>query len=82
MPLFSYRGAGLATIEMELSVLLVTASLRGLVAGGVVVVDAVNPGELVDAHLTGGRSPAPASARPRSDGALTRPHNVAETSDV
>lgn len=33
LPLFPYGGAGLAAIEMELSALLVTASLRGLVAG-------------------------------------------------
>ena len=42
------RGAGLAAIEMELSALLVTASLRGLVAGGVLVVDGANADELVD----------------------------------
>ena len=39
LPLFSYESAGLAAIEMELSALLVTASLRGLVAGGVLVID-------------------------------------------
>lgn len=33
---------------MELSALLVTASLRGLVAGGVVVIDGANADELVD----------------------------------
>lgn len=33
---------------MELSALLVTASLRGLVAGGVLVVDGANADELVD----------------------------------
>ncbi|MFB7505953.1 phosphorylase family protein [Streptomyces broussonetiae] len=48
IPLFSYRGAGLAAIEMELSALLVTASLRGLVAGGAVVIDGVNADELAD----------------------------------
>ncbi|MFC8436132.1 nucleoside phosphorylase [Streptomyces sp. NPDC057253] len=48
LPLFSYDGAGLAAIEMELSALLVTASLRGLVAGGVLVVDGANADELVD----------------------------------
>ncbi|MGW1875007.1 nucleoside phosphorylase [Streptomyces sp. NPDC001975] len=57
LPLFSYRGAGLAAIEMELSALLVTASLRGLVAGGIVVVDGVNADELVDAEATGGYDP-------------------------
>ncbi|MGW2856279.1 phosphorylase family protein, partial [Streptomyces sp. NPDC001215] len=35
IPLNAYDGARLAAIEMELSALLVTASLRGLVAGGV-----------------------------------------------
>jgi uridine phosphorylase len=49
LPLFSYDGAGLAAIEMELSALLVTASLRGLVAGGVLVIDGANADELVDA---------------------------------
>ncbi|MFJ3673752.1 nucleoside phosphorylase [Streptomyces sp. NPDC090106] len=48
IPLFSYDGAGLAAIEMELSALLVTASLRGLVAGGVLVVDGANADELVE----------------------------------
>jgi uridine phosphorylase len=48
IPLTSYAGAGLAAIEMELSALLVTASLRGLVAGGVLVVDGANADELVD----------------------------------
>lgn len=48
IPLFSYDGAGLAAIEMELSALLVTASLRGLVAGGVLVIDGANADELVD----------------------------------
>ncbi|MGY1502056.1 nucleoside phosphorylase [Streptomyces sp. QTS52] len=57
LPLFSYEGAGLAAIEMELSALLVTASLRGLVAGGVVVIDGANADELVDetAPLSTGR---------------------------
>ncbi|MFF5186905.1 nucleoside phosphorylase [Streptomyces sp. NPDC000345] len=45
LPLFRYGGAGLAAIEMELSALLVTASLRGLVAGGLLVVDGVNADE-------------------------------------
>ncbi|WP_416984182.1 nucleoside phosphorylase [Streptomyces sp. T028] len=57
LPLFSYDGAGLAAIEMELSALLVTASLRGLVAGGVLVVDGANADELVDAEATGGYNP-------------------------
>ncbi|WP_316774564.1 nucleoside phosphorylase [Streptomyces sasae] len=57
LPLFSYQGAGLAAIEMELSALLVTASLRGLVAGGVLVVDGVNADELVDEEATGGYDP-------------------------
>ncbi|MFE2070472.1 nucleoside phosphorylase [Streptomyces sp. NPDC059467] len=57
LPLFSYQGAGLAAIEMELSALLVTASLRGLVAGGVLVVDGVNADELVDEAATGGYDP-------------------------
>lgn len=57
IPLTSYEGAGLAAIEMELSALLVTASLRGLVAGGVLVVDGANADELVDAESTGGYDP-------------------------
>ncbi|WP_217214405.1 nucleoside phosphorylase [Streptomyces sp. AC550_RSS872] len=57
LPLFSYDGAGLAAIEMELSALLVTASLRGLVAGGVLVVDGANADELVDEDATGGYNP-------------------------
>ncbi|MEW1831787.1 nucleoside phosphorylase [Streptomyces sp. NPDC088196] len=57
LPLFSYDGAGLAAIEMELSALLVTASLRGLVAGGVLVIDGANADELVDAETTGGYDP-------------------------
>ncbi|MGW1620480.1 phosphorylase family protein [Streptomyces sp. NPDC002172] len=48
LPLNAYDRAGLAAIEMELSALLVTASLRGLVAGGVLVVDGANADELVD----------------------------------
>ncbi|RII14212.1 Uridine phosphorylase [Streptomyces sp. YIM 130001] len=48
IPLASYDKAGLAAIEMELSALYVTASLRGLVAGGVLVVDGANADELVD----------------------------------
>lgn len=42
---------------MELSALLVTASLRGLVAGGVLVIDGANADELVDAETTGGYDP-------------------------
>ncbi|MFJ3196160.1 nucleoside phosphorylase [Streptomyces griseoviridis] len=57
IPLTGYDGAGLAAIEMELSALLVTASLRGLVAGGVLVVDGANADELVDAERTGGYDP-------------------------
>ncbi|MFD5079210.1 nucleoside phosphorylase [Streptomyces sp. NPDC058371] len=49
IPLTAYDRAGLVAIEMELSALLVTASLRGLVAGGVLVVDGTNADELVDA---------------------------------
>jgi uridine phosphorylase len=52
IPLNAYDGAGLAAIEMELSALLVTASLRGLVAGGVLVVDGANADELVDKDAT------------------------------
>ncbi|MFF3908883.1 nucleoside phosphorylase [Streptomyces sp. NPDC001848] len=48
IPLDAYERAGLVAIEMELSALLVTASLRGLVAGGVLVVDGVNADELLD----------------------------------
>ncbi|MCW7947181.1 purine nucleoside phosphorylase [Streptomyces hygroscopicus] len=57
IPLNAYDGAGLAAIEMELSALLVTASLRGLVAGGALVVDGANADELVDAEATGGYNP-------------------------
>lgn len=42
---------------MELSALLVTASLRGLVAGGVLVIDGANADELVDEQATGGYDP-------------------------
>ncbi|MFD5626857.1 MULTISPECIES: purine-nucleoside phosphorylase [unclassified Streptomyces] len=57
IPLNAYDNAGLAAIEMELSALLVTASLRGLVAGGVLVVDGANADELVDEENTGGYNP-------------------------
>ncbi|MFI6281401.1 nucleoside phosphorylase [Streptomyces sp. NPDC050988] len=57
IPLTSYDGAGLAAIEMELSALLVTASLRGLTAGGVLVIDGVNADELVDQATTSGYDP-------------------------
>lgn len=57
IPFFSYDGAGLAAIEMELSALLVTASLRGLVAGGVLVIDGANADQLVDEETTGGYNP-------------------------
>ncbi|RFU83930.1 purine-nucleoside phosphorylase [Streptomyces triticagri] len=57
IPLDSYEKAGLAAIEMELSALYVTASLRGLVAGGVLVVDGANADELVDEDSTGGYNP-------------------------
>lgn len=57
IPLPSYEGAGLAAIEMELSALLVTASLRGLTAGGVLVIDGANADELVDEKATGGYNP-------------------------
>jgi len=60
IPLTSYDGAGLAAIEMELSALLITASLRGLTAGGVLVIDGVNADELVDESApfsTGGYNP-------------------------
>lgn len=57
IPLTSYDGAGLAAIEMELSALLITASLRGLTAGGVLVIDGVNADELLDERATGGYNP-------------------------
>ena len=57
IPLTAYDTAGLAAIEMELSALLVTASLRGLVAGGVLVIDGANADELVDESATGGYNP-------------------------
>ncbi|MHB9756329.1 nucleoside phosphorylase [Streptomyces sp. BYX5S] len=57
IPLNQYDGAGLAAIEMEVSALFVMASLRGLVAGAVLVVDGVNADELVDQESTGGYDP-------------------------
>ncbi|MFE7840603.1 nucleoside phosphorylase [Streptomyces sp. NPDC057474] len=60
IPLDAYDRAGLVAIEMELSALYVTASLRGLVAGGVLVVDGANADELVDEESpfsTGGYNP-------------------------
>ncbi|MGD6740332.1 nucleoside phosphorylase [Streptomyces sp. BH106] len=57
IPLNQYDGAGLAAIEMEVSALFVTASLRGLVAGAVLVVDGVNADDLVDEESTGGYDP-------------------------
>ncbi|WP_420000051.1 nucleoside phosphorylase [Streptomyces boninensis] len=57
IPLDTYNKAGLAAIEMELSALYVTASLRGLIAGGVLVVDGANADELVDEDATGGYNP-------------------------
>ncbi|MEU9333622.1 nucleoside phosphorylase [Streptomyces sp. NPDC048290] len=57
IPLTGYEGAGLAAIEMELSALLITASLRGLVAGGVLVIDGVNADELADDRATGAYDP-------------------------
>ncbi|WP_151476688.1 nucleoside phosphorylase [Streptomyces albicerus] len=57
IPLTSYAGAGLVGIEMELSALYVTASLRGLTAGGVLVIDGANADELVDEAATGGYDP-------------------------
>ncbi|MFE5242929.1 MULTISPECIES: nucleoside phosphorylase [unclassified Streptomyces] len=57
LPTAAYEKAGLAAIEMELSALYVTASLRGLVAGGVLVIDGVNADDLVDEETTGGYDP-------------------------
>ncbi|MFD5145808.1 nucleoside phosphorylase [Streptomyces sp. NPDC058401] len=57
IPFTEYEKAGVAAIEMELSALLVTASLRGLTAGGVLVVDGANADELVDEEATGGYDP-------------------------
>ncbi len=42
---------------MEVSALLVTAGLRGLTAGAVLVIDGVNADELVDEAATGGYDP-------------------------
>ncbi|MGW1816465.1 nucleoside phosphorylase [Streptomyces sp. NPDC002125] len=57
LPTAAYEKAGLAAIEMELSALYVAASLRGLVAGGVLVIDGVNADDLVDEEATGGYDP-------------------------
>jgi uridine phosphorylase len=60
LPGDTYTRAGIAAIEMELSALLVLASTRGLVAGGIVVVDGANADELVDEESpfsTGGYNP-------------------------
>ncbi|MFF4006598.1 nucleoside phosphorylase [Streptomyces sp. NPDC001717] len=57
IPFTDYGKAGVVAIEMELSALLVTASLRGLTAGGVLVVDGANADELVDEQATGGYNP-------------------------
>lgn len=57
LPFPAYEKAGVAAIEMELSALLVTASLRGLTAGGVLVVDGANADDLVDEEATGGYDP-------------------------
>lgn len=50
LPGDAYARAGIAAIEMELSALLVLASTRGLVAGGILVIDGANADELVDAE--------------------------------
>ncbi|MFJ8207664.1 nucleoside phosphorylase [Streptomyces sp. NPDC096033] len=57
LPVTEYGKAGVAAIEMELSALLVTASLRGLTAGGLLVVDGKNADDLVDVEATGGYDP-------------------------
>ncbi|MCW2871133.1 MAG: udp [Streptomyces oryziradicis] len=57
LPAAAYTRAGIAAIEMELSALLVLASTRGLVAGGVLVIDGANADELVDEEATGGYNP-------------------------
>ncbi|MFJ6695095.1 nucleoside phosphorylase [Streptomyces sp. NPDC091272] len=57
LPVDTYTRAGIVAIEMELSALLVLASTRGLVAGGVLVIDGVNADELADAKATGGYDP-------------------------
>ncbi|MFJ3877114.1 nucleoside phosphorylase [Streptomyces sp. NPDC090077] len=57
IPLTPYGEAGIAAIEMELSALLVTASLRGLTAGGLLVLDGANADDLVDEEATGGYNP-------------------------
>jgi uridine phosphorylase len=57
LPAEAYTRAGIAAIEMELSALLVLASTRGLVAGGVLVIDGANADELLDEAATGGYNP-------------------------
>lgn len=57
LPTATYEKAGLAAIEMELSALYIAASLRGLVAGGVLVIDGANADDLVDEESTGGYNP-------------------------
>lgn len=48
VPTSAYVRAGVLAIEMELSALLVLGSLRGLTAGGVLVIDGVAADELVE----------------------------------
>ncbi|KAA6222852.1 purine-nucleoside phosphorylase [Streptomyces albofaciens JCM 4342] len=57
LPVAAYTAAGVAAIEMEASALFVTAGLRGLVAGAVLVIDGANADELVDEAATGGYDP-------------------------
>ncbi|CAM5645776.1 MULTISPECIES: nucleoside phosphorylase [Streptomyces] len=57
LPVAAYTAADVAAIEMEASALFVTASLRGLVAGAVLVIDGANADELVDETATGGYDP-------------------------
>jgi uridine phosphorylase len=46
LPMQAYVTAGVLAIEMELSALLVTGALRGLICGGVLVIDGVAADEL------------------------------------
>jgi uridine phosphorylase len=48
VPMPAYVRAGVLAIEMELSALLVLGSLRGLITGGVLVIDGVAADELVE----------------------------------
>lgn len=57
LPMVPYQRAGVLAIEMELSALLVFASLNGLRAGGALVIDGVAADDLVDEDGNSGYDP-------------------------